>query len=67
MTGGRPRGHEGWGICPGCDCERRVTPDGAMAYHRRWDAQQQQMVPCEGRGLPAIPAAGDLAEQGAAS
>ena len=39
-----------WGVCPGCDRERRLEPGPAMAQHAAWHSGHQMMVPCPGSG-----------------
>lgn len=45
----------GWGMCPGCGRERRLTGDGTVCGHNRWDSLSWAMVWCEGSGQPPAP------------
>jgi len=44
-----------WRQCPGCGRQRRLTQDGTMCDHNRWDSAAWAMVPCEGSGRPPGP------------
>ena len=44
-----------WGQCPGCGRERRLTQDGTMCDHNRWDSAAWAMVSCEGSGQALAP------------
>lgn len=43
-------GHPTWGVCPGCQKDRRLTRFREMIDHNRWDPTYQRMTLCLGSG-----------------